>query len=147
MALVSRKNEERKLSPAVVPLAAKMWLLNSALWMLPLQCPTSSFSKTPDAGNQIWPISADPTGLECFTRERQHVGKETLLPCSHPAVATGGSLFSRQTYKTLPTAACCWTGHIHSSLMGISLNVLSLGWALILEAIESGLKVQGSIVH
>lgn len=25
MALVSRKNEERKLSPAVVPLAAKMW--------------------------------------------------------------------------------------------------------------------------
>lgn len=95
MALVSRKNEERKsASPAVVQLAAKTWLLNTPLWVLPLQCPTGSFSGSPDTGNQTHPISAD---LECYTKERERIGKGALLPRSHPAVGVGGSSFSRQT--------------------------------------------------
>lgn len=114
----------------MVPLAAKMWLLNTPLWVLSLQCPTSSFSYSPDAANQTQPISADPRGLKCFTRAREQVGKGTLVPCRHPAGATGGSLFSRQTYKALPTAACCCTGHHPQQFNGNQFECDELGLSL-----------------
>lgn len=78
----------------MVQLAEKTWLLNTPLRVLPLQCPTSSFSDSPDAGNRTHPISADPRGLKSYTREREQIGKGALLPFSHQT--SGWRLFVQQ---------------------------------------------------
>lgn len=117
----------KPVSPGMVQLAEKMWFLNIPLWVLPLQCPTSSFSNSPDAGYQTHPISADPAG-----RQALHEGKR-----AH---------WEGDSVPTQPPSCSSWRLLVQqtNSTQG-SLPFPQLPAAV--QAIENGLKVQASIVH
>lgn len=94
----------------------------------------------------MYPISADPRGRRCYTRGREQAGKGTLLTNAATQLqwlevpwSEDNSIRGSQPCPQLPAAA--WE-HAHTSATGITLTLMSLDSALVVEAIEDGLKVQ-----